>query len=224
MLSCSTASTNLVRSGLDKRRLGKRTPTGRRVRVANAGSIEDAVLRPQKKSGDIEKESRLFASSTAAATVLLSTAPAAGASEQVFDVAEAAPAWATYLCIAVFLGVMGQIYLKSVFGPTLASIFGNKCTASHILVDSKSQANEIKDRLVEGPASTLVDRFAKEAQSYSKCPSKAKGGSLGEFAKGTMVPEFDEIAFSAPVGTLQGPISTRFGYHLIIVTDRPDKN
>ena len=88
----------------------------------------------------------------------------------------------------------------------------------------KSQANEIKDRLVEGPASTLVDRFAKEAQSYSKCPSKAKGGSLGEFAKGTMVPEFDEIAFSAPVGTLQGPISTRFGYHLIIVTDRPDKN
>ena len=119
---------------------------------------------------------------------------------------------------------MGQIYLKSVFGPTLASIFGNKCTASHILVDSKSQANEIKDRLVEGPASTLVDRFAKEAQSYSKCPSKAKGGSLGEFAKGTMVPEFDEIAFSAPVGTLQGPISTRFGYHLIIVTDRLDKN
>ena len=100
MLSCSTASTNLVRSGLDKRRLGKRTPAGRRVRVTNAGSIEDAVLRPQKKSGDIEKRSILFASSTAAATVLLSTAPAAGASEQVFDVAEAAPAWATYLCIA----------------------------------------------------------------------------------------------------------------------------
>ena len=94
---------------------------------------------------------------------------------------------------------MGQIYLKSVFGPTLASIFGNKCT-SHILVDSKSQASEIKDRLVEGPASTLVDRFAKEAQSYSKCPSKAKGGSLGEFAKGTMVPEFDENRLLRPSG------------------------
>ena len=88
----------------------------------------------------------------------------------------------------------------------------------------KSQANEIARPPRGGSREHfLVDRFAKEAQSYSKCPSKAKGGGLREFAKGTMVPEFDEIAFSAPVGSSCLPISTRFGYHLIIVTDRPDK-
>ncbi|MDP6620433.1 MAG: peptidylprolyl isomerase, partial [Nitrospinota bacterium] len=42
-------------------------------------------------------------------------------------------------------------------------------------------------------------------------------GALGEFGPGQMVPEFDQVVFSADVGTVQGPVKTQFGYHLLEV-------
>ena len=51
-------------------------------------------------------------------------------------------------------------------------------------------------------------------------PSKAQGGDLGQFGPGMMVKEFDEVVFSADVNTLQGPVKTQFGYHLLEVTSR----
>ncbi len=48
------------------------------------------------------------------------------------------------------------------------------------------------------------------------------GGALGEFEPGQMVPEFDQVVFSAPVGTVQGPLKTQFGWHLVEVTSRTD--
>ncbi|MDL2311206.1 peptidyl-prolyl cis-trans isomerase, partial [Peptostreptococcaceae bacterium OttesenSCG-928-C18] len=62
--------------------------------------------------------------------------------------------------------------------------------------------------------------FEEAAFEFSTCPSKEKGGSLGQFARGQMVPEFEEAAFAANVGELVGPIKTQFGYHIIKVDEK----
>ena len=61
--------------------------------------------------------------------------------------------------------------------------------ASHILVNSKSEANQIKDKV-----SKLKD-FQKMARKKSTCPSSQKGGDLGWFRKGMMVRELDEAVW-----------------------------
>ncbi len=89
-------------------------------------------------------------------------------------------------------------------------------TARHILVDTEEQCQKIKDE-IEGGAD-----FASLAQQHSSCPSGQKGGDLGEFSPGMMVPEFDTVVFSADISTVQGPVKTQFGYHLLEVTSRAD--
>jgi len=80
-------------------------------------------------------------------------------------------------------------------------------------------ANEIMDRAREG------EDFAKLAAEYSKDKANAEnGGDLGFFTRGRMVKEFEDAAFSAKVGELVGPVTTRFGYHIIKVTDRKIEN
>jgi len=64
--------------------------------------------------------------------------------------------------------------------------------------------------------------FKAAAMENSSCPSGLQGGDLGEFGPGQMVPEFDAVVFSAPVNTVQGPVKTQFGYHLLEVTSRED--
>ena len=64
--------------------------------------------------------------------------------------------------------------------------------------------------------------FGQLAQQHSLCPSGKQGGDLGEFGRGQMVKEFDTVVFSAPVGEVQGPVKTQFGYHLLEVTKRSD--
>ena len=87
-------------------------------------------------------------------------------------------------------------------------------SARHILVDSEVECLRLKERINAG------EDFSEVAQAHSSCPSKAQGGDLGEFGPGMMVKEFDEVVFSAEVNTLQGPIKTQFGYHLLEVTSR----
>ncbi len=62
--------------------------------------------------------------------------------------------------------------------------------------------------------------FADLAKEHSQCPSGAKGGDLGTFGPGQMVPEFDTVVFSDAVGQVHGPVQTQFGYHLIEITSR----
>jgi peptidyl-prolyl cis-trans isomerase C len=64
--------------------------------------------------------------------------------------------------------------------------------------------------------------FAALAREHSNCPSGGRGGDLGSFGPGMMVPEFDKVVFSAPVNAVQGPVQTQFGYHLIEVTSRDE--
>lgn len=75
-------------------------------------------------------------------------------------------------------------------------------------------ANELLDRLKKG------EDFAELAKEYSEDRSGENGGDLGFFGRGQMVPEFEEAAFSAKVGELVGPVQTKFGYHIIKVTDK----
>ena len=91
-----------------------------------------------------------------------------------------------------------------------------RASARHILVASESDCTNLKSD-IEGGAD-----FAEMARQHSSCPSGQRGGELGEFGRGQMVPEFDEVVFSAPVGQVQGPVQTQFGYHLIEVTERSD--
>jgi len=89
-------------------------------------------------------------------------------------------------------------------------------TARHILVESEEICLELKKEIDEGAD------FADVAKENSSCPSGAQGGDLGEFGPGMMVPEFDKVVFSAPVNTVQGPVQTQFGYHLLEVTSRSE--
>ena len=89
-----------------------------------------------------------------------------------------------------------------------------KAQARHILVPSEAECAKLKKEIEDGAS------FADLAKKHSKCPSGREGGNLGEFGPGQMVPEFDTVVFSAPVGSVQGPVKTQFGYHLIEVTKR----
>lgn len=91
-----------------------------------------------------------------------------------------------------------------------------KATARHILVDSEEICLELKKEIEEGTD------FGDVAKEHSSCPSGSQGGDLGEFGPGMMVPEFDKVVFSAPVNTVQGPVKTQFGYHLLEVTSRSE--
>jgi peptidyl-prolyl cis-trans isomerase C len=85
-------------------------------------------------------------------------------------------------------------------------------TASHILVNSMEQAQDIYKQIVEGA------NFANMAQLHSSCPSRATGGNLGPFGPGQMVKPFEDAAFALPVGSMSAPVQTQFGYHLIYRT------
>jgi peptidyl-prolyl cis-trans isomerase C len=89
-----------------------------------------------------------------------------------------------------------------------------KATARHILVDSETKCEELKTAIEGG------EDFAEVAKKHSSCPSGRNGGDLGSFGPGQMVPEFDKVVFSADVNTVQGPVKTQFGYHLLEVTSR----
>lgn len=91
-----------------------------------------------------------------------------------------------------------------------------KASARHILVDTEEQAQELKDR-IEGGAD-----FAALAKEHSSCPSGQQGGEPGEFGPGMMVKEFDDVVFRADANTVQGPVKTQFGFHLLEVTSRTD--
>lgn len=89
-----------------------------------------------------------------------------------------------------------------------------KLRASHIMVDTEAEANEVLQKLKEG------GDFAQLAKQYSKDPSKERGGDIGYFIKGQLMPELEEVCFKLQVGQTADIIKTKFGYHIIKLTDR----
>jgi len=90
-----------------------------------------------------------------------------------------------------------------------ASIRGGKIKASHILVAKLRKAQEIYEDIQVG------EKFEDLARKYSTCPSKNKGGNLGEFAKGTMVSAFWNACTKLKIGEISQPVKTEHGYHII---------
>ncbi|MCK7459771.1 peptidylprolyl isomerase [Idiomarina aminovorans] len=89
-----------------------------------------------------------------------------------------------------------------------------KAHAVHILVKTKDEAGKLKQKLAEGA------KFADLARKHSVCPSGKKGGDLGEFGRGQMVPAFDKVVFGKPTLEVHGPVKTQFGWHLIKTLSR----
>jgi peptidyl-prolyl cis-trans isomerase C len=85
-------------------------------------------------------------------------------------------------------------------------------TARHILVDTEEECRSILAK-IEGEEMTFIEA----AKAYSVCPTGEGGGDLGEFGYGEMEEDFEEAAFAAEVGKIEGPVKTSFGYHLIKV-------
>jgi len=101
---------------------------------------------------------------------------------------------------------------------------GRKVAASHILVKEEEVCEKLKAELADkaGDAEALGSAFAALAAEHSTCPSGKRGGALGEFGPGQMVPAFDKVCWDAPLMEVQGPVQTGFGFHLILVTKRTD--
>lgn len=83
--------------------------------------------------------------------------------------------------------------------------------ARHILVKTEALATELKKRIAAGEAFDVL------AKKYSTCPSRKRGGDLGEVRPGQMVRAIDQIIFKKPLKQIHGPVKTQFGYHLVQV-------
>ena len=89
-----------------------------------------------------------------------------------------------------------------------------RASARHILVATEAECLKLKSEIEGGKD------FAELAKKHSTCPSGKRGGALGEFGPGQMVPEFDQVVFKAEVNKIHGPVKTQFGYHLVEITKR----
>lgn len=96
-----------------------------------------------------------------------------------------------------------------------------KVHARHILVKTEAEANKIIEGLKGKQGEALKTAFIEDAKKFSTGPSGPKGGDLGSFPRGQMVPEFNDKVFSMEVGTITTtPVKTQFGYHIIYLEDK----
>jgi peptidyl-prolyl cis-trans isomerase C len=86
--------------------------------------------------------------------------------------------------------------------------------ASHILVKDENTARELLKKIKGGA------NFEAIARDYSTCPSKSKGGDLGWFGPGQMVPQFEEAVKRLGAGSVSELVRTQFGFHIIKVTGK----
>ncbi len=93
--------------------------------------------------------------------------------------------------------------------------------ARHILVKEEADAKVIINELKHLSGQKLQAKFEELAKSRSTGPSGSKGGDLGFFAQGQMVPAFNDKVFTMNVGTItMTPVKTQFGYHIIYLQEK----
>ena len=91
----------------------------------------------------------------------------------------------------------------------------SRIRASHILVKTEAEAEKVLERLKRGEK---FENIAREVSIDSE--SARNGGDIGYFSRGQIVPEFEKAAESMKIGEISGPVRTRFGYHIIKITDK----
>ena len=79
--------------------------------------------------------------------------------------------------------------------------------------DARKRLEDIKKKIMGG------EDFGELAKTHSEGPSSERGGDLGYFARGQMVPSFEEVAFKLAPNEVSDIVETQFGYHLIKVID-----
>jgi peptidyl-prolyl cis-trans isomerase C len=89
--------------------------------------------------------------------------------------------------------------------------------AGHILVETEEQAGELKAQLDAGAD------FAALAAEHGTDGTASRGGDLGWFLRPDMVPEFADAAFAMEPGAISDPVKTAFGWHLIKLDERRDR-
>jgi peptidyl-prolyl cis-trans isomerase C len=90
--------------------------------------------------------------------------------------------------------------------------------ASHILVKDEDTARRLLAEVKANP-----EKFADIAREKSTdAISAKKGGDLGTFATGRMVPEFEKVAFALKPGEISDVVKTQYGYHIIMVSERKE--
>ncbi len=96
-----------------------------------------------------------------------------------------------------------------------------KIRARHILVKNKAEAEAIIKSMKGLSGDKLKNEFIAQAKSKSTGPSAAKGGDLGYFPRGQMVPSFNDAAFAMKEGAMSSvPVQSQFGFHVIYVEDK----
>jgi peptidyl-prolyl cis-trans isomerase C len=94
-------------------------------------------------------------------------------------------------------------------------MIGSEVRVKHILVETEEKAQEIYEKIQKGEDfSTLAKKFSRDKGTAKK------GGDLGFFGRGKMVPEFEVVAFNLKKGSISKPVKTRFGFHVIKVIDK----
>ena len=102
----------------------------------------------------------------------------------------------------------------------LQNITSNNTEMAKKAMDAEANIKILKKQLDGLKGEELAKKFAELAKAKSDCPSKEKGGDLGEFTHGQMVKEFDEVAFKSEPFKVSDPVKTQFGWHLIMVTKK----
>ena len=91
---------------------------------------------------------------------------------------------------------------------------------SHIVLSTKAVADLLLENLQSCESNELMLKmFSKLAKKYSACGTSKKGGDLGFMDFNTSAPELEKAAMQAPVGKVSGPIQSKFGYHVFVITE-----
>lgn len=123
--------------------------------------------------------------------------------------------------------------MKKYYEENKESFYTDTVTASHILLktqdDKGKELSDEKKKEAKAKAEEALAKvksgedFAEVAKKYSQDTSASNGGELGTFGRGQMVTKFEDAAFSMKPGEISDIVETEYGYHIIKVTERVDK-